>query len=120
MAKKAKPATTKSAHQNLPTVSKQTAGGIGGAVVGGILAGPVGAVAGGVAGALLGNSSAAGNKPVKKAAASVRSALSSVKSKGLTGAKKSTPAKKAAAKKTATKKRAVKSTKTAKASSARK
>ena len=65
--------------ENLPTVSKQTAGGITGAVLGGILGGPVGAVAGGVAGAMVGNSSAKGNKPIKKAVESVRSTLSTRK-----------------------------------------
>ena len=61
--------------KNLPEVSKQTAGGIGGAVLGGIVAGPVGAVVGGVAGALVGNASAEGEQPIKKAAASVRESL---------------------------------------------
>jgi hypothetical protein len=35
--------------KNLPEVSKQTAGGIGGAVIGGMVAGPIGAIAAGVA-----------------------------------------------------------------------
>ncbi len=61
--------------ENLPTVSKQTAGGIAGAAVGGMLGGPVGAVVGGVAGALVGNSSAKGNKPIKKTVESIRSTL---------------------------------------------
>ncbi|MBL9092894.1 MAG: hypothetical protein JNL96_16865, partial [Planctomycetaceae bacterium] len=51
---------------NLPEVSKQTAGGIGGAMLGGMVAGPVGALVGGVAGALIGKKSAEGKKPVKK------------------------------------------------------
>jgi hypothetical protein len=68
MAKKQKP------EANLPTVSKQTAGGITGAVLGGIVGGPVGAIAGGVAGALVGNSSAKGNEPIKKAVKTVGSA----------------------------------------------
>ena len=63
--------------ENLPTVSKQTAGGITGAVIGGMLGGPVGAVAG----ALVGNSSAKGNKPIKKAVESVRSTLRGGKGK---------------------------------------
>jgi hypothetical protein len=67
--------------ENLPTVSKQTAGGITGAVIGGMLGGPVGAVAGGVAGALVGNASAKGNKPIKKAVESVRSTLRGGKGK---------------------------------------
>jgi hypothetical protein len=62
--------------KNLPEVSKQTAGGIGGAVIGGMIAGPVGAIAGGVAGALIGNASAEGKRPIKRAAASVKSSAS--------------------------------------------
>jgi len=58
---------------NLPPVSKQTAGGITGAAIGGIVGGPVGAVAGGIAGALIGNSSAKGNEPMKKAVEEIRS-----------------------------------------------
>jgi hypothetical protein len=65
---------------NLPSVSKQTAGGVTGAVIGGVVAGPVGAVAGGVVGALVGNSSAKGEKPIKRAAEAIRSA-------GMRGAK---------------------------------
>jgi hypothetical protein len=61
--------------KNLPTMTKQTAGGIGGAALGGMIAGPVGAVVGGVAGALVGNSSARGNKPIKKAVEAVKSTL---------------------------------------------
>jgi hypothetical protein len=68
------------AARNLPSVSKQTAGGVTGAIIGGIVAGPVGAVAGGVAGALVGNSSAEGNEPIKKAVAKIRLA-------GMRGAK---------------------------------
>jgi hypothetical protein len=59
---------------NLPSVSKQTAGGVTGAVIGGIVAGPVGAVAGGIAGALVGNSSAKGEEPIKHAIETIRSA----------------------------------------------
>lgn len=66
--------------KNFPSVSKQTAGGITGAVIGGMVAGPVGAVAGGVAGALVGNSSAKGNKPIKKT-------LEAIRSTGMRGAK---------------------------------
>src|ERR1700749_4882384 len=39
---------------NLP-ITKQTAGGVTGAVLGGMIAGPVGAIIGGVAGAMMGN-----------------------------------------------------------------
>jgi len=66
-------------NENLPTVSKQTAGGITGAVIGGMLGGPVGAVAAGVAGAMIGDSSAKGNKPIKGAVESVRSTLGAAK-----------------------------------------
>lgn len=59
--------------KNLPSVSKQTAGGITGAVIGGMVAGPMGAVAGGIAGALVGNSSAKGNEPIKKTFETIRS-----------------------------------------------
>lgn len=58
---------------NLPPVSRQTAGGIAGAAIGGIVAGPVGAVLGGVAGALVGNSSAAGDRPVMRTVEGIRS-----------------------------------------------
>ena len=60
--------------ENLPSVSKQTAEGITGAVIGGMVAGPVGAIAGGVAGALIGNSSAKGEKPMKHAMETIRAA----------------------------------------------
>jgi hypothetical protein len=91
--------------QNLPTVSKQTAGGVTGAVIGGIVAGPVGAVAGGVAGALVGNSSAKGNEPIKKAVAQIRSvgmrgakAIEAARARHKTPAAKLSPAKKSAGK----------------------
>ena len=58
---------------NLPTVSKQTAGGIVGAAIGGMIAGPVGAVAGGVAGAMVGNASAQGQHPIETAVNNVAS-----------------------------------------------
>jgi len=57
---------------NLPEVSKQTAGAIAGAVMGGVIAGPVGAVIVGVAGALVGNASAEGKRPIGKAVDSIR------------------------------------------------
>ena len=37
-----------STNANLPSVSKQTAGGVTGAVIGGMVGGPIGAVVGGV------------------------------------------------------------------------
>ncbi len=62
----------KPAQGNLPEVSKQTAGGIAGAMVGGVVAGPVGAVVGGVAGAMIGNASAAGKRPIERTVDNVR------------------------------------------------
>ncbi|WP_010584892.1 hypothetical protein [Schlesneria paludicola] len=59
---------------NLPTVSKQTAGGIVGATIGGMIAGPIGAVAGGVAGAMIGTASAEGHHPIEAAANQVAAA----------------------------------------------
>ena len=48
---------------NVPPVSRQTAGGVTGAVIGGAIAGPVGAVLGGLAGVAMGDRSAQG-KPL--------------------------------------------------------
>jgi hypothetical protein len=75
MAKKAKSKTkrpqqaasgTSKAEQNVP-VSRQTAGGVTGAVLGAAVAGPLGAIAGGLTGALVGDASAKGKKPVRRA-----------------------------------------------------
>jgi hypothetical protein len=57
---------------NLPPISKQTAGGVAGAVVGGVVAGPIGALVGGVAGALVGNASAAGERPIGRTVDNIR------------------------------------------------
>ena len=63
---------------NVP-VTKQTAGGVTGAVVGGVIAGPVGAVIGGVAGAMMGNRAAEGKSLVSsKAVESVKTAATNV------------------------------------------
>jgi hypothetical protein len=62
-------------NQNLPAVSKPTAGGVGWAIIGGMIAGSVGALAGGVAGALVGNASAEWKQPIKSAAAPYRSGV---------------------------------------------
>jgi hypothetical protein len=102
--------TSQPKEQNLP-VSKQTAGGITGAVLGGIVAGPVGAIAGGVAGAIVGDSSAKGKKPMKVAAETIRSEVKKgrvIKAlKSVTGKIKASVSKnsktKSTAKKTATK-----------------
>ncbi len=57
---------------NLPPVSRQTAGGIAGAALGGIVAGPLGAVVASVAGALVGSASAAGDRPVERTVEGIR------------------------------------------------
>jgi hypothetical protein len=59
-------------HDDLPAVSKQTAGGIAGATLGAVLAGPVGAILGGVAGALVGDASAAGKRPIERTVENIR------------------------------------------------
>lgn len=66
---KSKAATISS---DLPSVSKQTAGGIVGATLGGMVGGPVGAFVGGVAGAMVGNASAEGQHPIETAVESIR------------------------------------------------
>jgi len=103
VAKKKSPAKKSVENENLPEVSKQTAGGIGGAVIGGMIAGPVGAIAGGVAGALIGNSSAEGKKPIKKAMASVRSQVTGAGAAMALTTEKGAKASKAGGKKTAKK-----------------
>jgi hypothetical protein len=67
-------------HEDVP-VSKQTAGGVTGAVLGGIVAGPVGALAGGAVGAMVGDASAKGKKPVKRAAEAIRDEITSGRAK---------------------------------------
>src|ERR1044072_4309495 len=65
-------AKTNKTEKNVP-VSKQTAGGVTGAVLGAVVAGPLGAIAGGLTGAMVGDASAKGKKPVKKAVDAIRS-----------------------------------------------
>ena len=78
---------------NVP-VTKQTAGGVTGAVIGGVIAGPVGALIGGVAGAMMGNRAAKGKSLVPEGAVeTAKSTASTVKEK-VTG---SAPVKKAIA-----------------------
>jgi hypothetical protein len=60
--------------QNVP-VSKQTAGGVTGAVLGAAVAGPLGAIAGGLTGAMVGDASAKGKKPVKRAVNAIGSEI---------------------------------------------
>jgi hypothetical protein len=76
MAKKARKtsrpqSSTQQQDKNVP-VTKQTAGGVAGAVLGGVVLGPIGAIAGGVTGAMVGDASAKGKKPIKKAAEAIR------------------------------------------------
>ena len=95
------------AKQNLP-VTRQTAGGLTGAVVGSVIAGPVGALVGGVAGAIMGDRSAQGKtlvpattvKAAKKTVTTLQSTAASLKpakpKPASAPAKKSTTGKKAA------------------------
>src|SRR3954453_9231353 len=64
--------STGDTNKNVP-VSKQTAGGVTGAVLGGAVAGPLGAIAGGLTGAMVGDASAQGKKPVKRAVDAISS-----------------------------------------------
>jgi hypothetical protein len=135
MAKKAqtktsRPKSSAPGNDTSVPVSKQTAGGVAGAVLGGAVLGPLGAIAGGVTGAMVGDASAKGKKPVKKAVEAIRTEVSdgrvkeafkSVTARMKTGIqslrKKKKTKKSATAKKSATKGRA---TKKAKAKSAKK
>lgn len=65
---------TSKTEQNVP-VSRQTAGGVTGAVLGGVVAGPLGAIAGGLTGAMVGDASAKGKKPVKRAVDAIGSEI---------------------------------------------
>jgi hypothetical protein len=65
------------AEKNVP-VSRQTAGGVTGAVLGGVVAGPLGAIAGGLSGAMVGDASAKGKRPVKRAVDAIRSEMHEV------------------------------------------
>jgi predicted lipid-binding transport protein (Tim44 family) len=94
---------------NLPEVSKQTAGGIAGAMIGGVVAGPLGAIAGGVAGALIGNASAEGKRPIGRTVDNIREVTEEPARKAYARisnamSRKKTPATKAPAKKPAAKK----------------
>lgn len=106
---------TERTSDDLPSISKQTAGGIGGALVGGVVGGPIGALVGGVAGAMIGNASAAGERPIgrtvdgikavaeepaRKAYARISKAVSpraDKKTGAVDAADKKTPAKKSSA-----------------------
>ena len=67
-------AKTNKSEKNVP-VSKQTAGGVTGAILGGAVAGPLGAIAGGVTGAMVGDASAKGKKPMRRAVDAIRSEI---------------------------------------------
>jgi hypothetical protein len=67
-------AETNKTEKNVP-VSKQTAGGVTGAVLGAAVAGPFGAIAGGLTGAMVGDASAKGKRPVKRAVDAIRSEI---------------------------------------------
>jgi hypothetical protein len=67
----------KPAEKNLP-ISKQTAGGVTGAILGAAVAGPLGAIAGGLTGAMVGDASAKGKEPVKRAIAGIRAEMRDV------------------------------------------
>jgi hypothetical protein len=70
-------AATNKTEKNVP-VSKQTAGGVTGAIIGGTVAGPLGAIAGGLTGAMVGDASAKGKRPVKRAVDAIRSEIQEV------------------------------------------
>jgi hypothetical protein len=67
----------KKSEKNVP-ISKQTAGGVTGAIFGAAVAGPLGAIAGGLTGAMVGDASAKGKKPVKRAIEGIRSEMREV------------------------------------------
>ena len=73
-------AAKKTAGPNVP-VSKQTAGAVTGAVIGGVVAGPVGALAAGAVGAMVGDASAQGKKPIKRAVSAIQEELTSGRAK---------------------------------------
>src|SRR6476660_1218644 len=66
--------TTGDTGQNVP-VSRQTAGGVTGAVLGAAVAGPLGAIAGGLTWAMVGDASAKGKKPVRRAVQAIGSEI---------------------------------------------
>jgi len=86
--------------ENLPDVSKQTAGAIAGAVIGGVVAGPFGAIAGGVAGALVGNASAEGKRPIGRTVDNIRAVTEDPARKAYARISKAVTGKKPPAKKT--------------------
>jgi hypothetical protein len=79
----AKVVDEKSENQSIGDVPglKQTAGAVTGAVLGGVVGGPVGALAGGALGAMVGDSSAKGKKPIKRAVDAIREEITSGRAK---------------------------------------
>ena len=68
------PVEKNKAQETVP-VSKQTVGGVTGAILGAAVAGPIGAIAGGLTGAMVGDASAKGKKPVKRTVDAIRSEI---------------------------------------------
>lgn len=68
-------AVEKSKAQETVPVSKQTVGGVTGAILGAAVAGPFGAIAGGLTGAMVGDASAKGKKPMKRTVDAIRSEI---------------------------------------------
>jgi hypothetical protein len=86
MAKKSKRKSSMAKEQSQPNNAntpglKQTAGAVSGAVLGGVVGGPIGALAGGALGAMVGDSSAKGQKPVKRAVDAIREEITSGRAK---------------------------------------
>lgn len=117
--RKARTAAGQKDSDNLPAVSRQTAGGIAGAALGGLVAGPLGSVVAGVAGALVGNASAAGDRPVERTVEGIRAVaeppirrtykrITDAIARHRVSSKKKAATKKAAAKKTEAKETAKK------------
>jgi hypothetical protein len=69
------PAPKAQPNQETVPVSKQTVGGVTGAILGAAVAGPFGAIAGGLTGAVVGDASAKGKKPIKRAVDAIRSEI---------------------------------------------
>ena len=69
------PAVDTSKPEKNVSISRQTAGGVTGAILGAAVAGPLGAIAGGLTGAMVGDASAKGKQPVKRAIEGIRSEI---------------------------------------------
>src|SRR4029078_1615092 len=74
--KRPKQATVeKSKAQETVPVSKQTVGGVTGAILGAAVSRPIGAIAGGLTGAMVGDASAKGQRHVKRTVDAIRSEI---------------------------------------------